>query len=68
MLNNFPNQNFVFSGTDAAEYKKICTQPNVEATKNSILFDAWINEHSSHSYNSDGSVTISCNIVNLDVI
>lgn len=68
MLNsNFPDQSFVFNNTDAAEYMKICTQQNVEATKNSILFDTWINEHSHHSYNNDGSVTIFCDMINLDI-
>ena len=67
MLNNFPNQNFVFSGTNAAEYMKICTQQNIEATKNSISFDTWIDEHMSFTSNHDGSVTIFCDIVNLDV-
>lgn len=68
MLNsNFPNQNFVFNGTDAIEYMRICTQQDIEATKNSILFDDWINEHSSYSYTSDGSVIISCDMVNFDI-
>lgn len=68
MLNNFPNQNFVFNGTNAIEYMKICTQQNIEATKNNMSFDIWIDEHVSFTSNRDGSVTISCDVVNLDAI
>lgn len=64
---NFPNQNFIFNGTDAIEYMRICTQQDVEATKKSILFDNWINEHSSYFYTSDGSIIISSDMVNFDI-
>ena len=57
--NNCSKQNFVFDGTNAMEYMRICKQQDVESAKNSVLFNDWIDKHISYYCNRDGSVVIS---------